>query len=110
MLRASLRVPPHERAYLEDVAKFRAERGQPPPPELVDIPDVETPHLELWQCFQSCWGSRQVGMDVSPIQCSEVESWCRMHSVPRWRQPSFWRVVHRLDAVGREKPAEGPGK
>lgn len=95
-------MPQDEREFLEKLAEFNAEHGKPPPKDHVEIPPVLDCYADLWECFMRCSQGRVVGMDVSGIPPSEVESWCRTNRVPTRRRALFLRVVAHLDAVWRE--------
>ena len=95
-----------DRKFLEQVAAWNKEHGKPPPKDLVEVPDVLDAYADLWECFLETGGARQVGMEASPILCSEVEAWCRVYGVAKRRRRLFWRVVRRLDALWRELSRE----
>ena len=94
-------MPQDEREFLEDLARENRRLGKPIPKELEGLVEVRPEFADLWGAFLDLHGSRSSGMDSNPIPCSEVESWCRLHVVARWRWATFWRVVHVLDGVAR---------
>lgn len=52
------------------------------------------------EAFYSLNNSRQIGMGVGPIPCSEVLAFCQMHGdFDPTERLRLWRLINRMDTV-----------
>jgi hypothetical protein len=104
-------IPQEERDYIQALAKWRARNGKAQPNHVALQPVVlDAKHADIWDAFLELKASAPVGMGSNSISASDCYAWCQLHSIPQWRWPSFWRIIHHLDNVARRSVAERRGK